>query len=78
MIWPAISRFPGWRSPGGRSAGWRSTSQILVAFLVAGAAVWFSPRLLEPLGLGEFAVVAQVCAGFLALSVLEVLFRRLS
>jgi hypothetical protein len=56
---------------------WRSTAQILVSFLLAGLAVWFSPVPLDGLGLGEFTVVGQVCAAILVLSVLEAVFRRL-
>jgi hypothetical protein len=56
---------------------WRSTVQILVAFALAALTVWFSPDLLAPLGLGEFAFIGQVCLAVLVLSALEALFRRL-
>jgi hypothetical protein len=56
---------------------WRSTAQILAAFVAAAIAVWFGPDLLDPLGLGEFAFVGQLCFAILVLSGLEALFRRL-
>jgi hypothetical protein len=56
---------------------WRSTAQILAAFVVAAITVWFSPELLGPLGLGEFVFVGQLCFAILVLSGLEALFRRL-
>jgi hypothetical protein len=46
-------------------------AQIVVAFVAAGLAVWFSPDLLGLLGLGEFAIVGQVCFTILVLSVLD-------
>ena len=56
---------------------WRSTVQILAAFLAAGLAVWFGPSLLSLPGLGEFIFLGQLCLVILALSILEALFRRL-
>jgi hypothetical protein len=56
---------------------WRSTAQILAAFLVAGIAVWFAPALLNSLGLSEFVFVGQLCLVILALSALDLVFRRL-
>jgi hypothetical protein len=57
---------------------WRSTAQILAAFLVAWLAVWFGPDLLIPLGLGEFVFIGQLCLVILALSLLEAVFRRIA
>jgi len=57
---------------------WRSTAQILASFVVASVVVWFSPLLLGPLGLGEFAFVGQLGLTVLALSVLDRVFRRFS
>jgi hypothetical protein len=56
---------------------WRSTTLILAAFVAAGLAVWFSPALLETLGLSEFAFLGQLCLAILALSALDAVFRRL-
>ena len=56
----------------------RSTVLILVAFAAATGAVWYGPVALDRAGLGEFVFVGQVCLAILALSFLEVLFRRLS
>ena len=56
---------------------WRSTAQILAAFLAAGIAIWFGPALLGPLGLSEFAFLGQLSFAILALSLLEKAFRRL-
>jgi hypothetical protein len=56
---------------------WRSTAQIVAAFVVAGLAVWFTPDVLVPLGLGEFAFVGQLCFAILVLSALDAAFRRL-
>jgi hypothetical protein len=56
---------------------WRSTALILAAFVVAGLAVWFTPELLEPLGLGEFAMIGQLSCAILLLSLLDWLARRL-
>ena len=56
---------------------WRSPTQIAIAFLVAGIVVWFSPLLLVHFGLGEFEFVGQVCLAVLALSVLDLILRRL-
>jgi hypothetical protein len=56
---------------------WRSTASILAAFLVAYVAVWFSPALMNWLGLNEFVFVGQVGLGIVALSALESVFRRL-
>ncbi len=53
---------------------WRSTAQILIAFVVAWSAVWFSPLLLPALGLSEFVFVGQLCVAVLALSLLGALF----
>jgi hypothetical protein len=57
---------------------WRSTAQIVVAFVAAGLAIWFSPDLLVPLGLGEFARLGQLCFAILVLSVLDAVFVKLS
>ena len=57
---------------------WRSTAQIVVAFIAAGLAVWFGPDLLAQIGLGEFAFLGQLCFAILMLSVLDVAFARLS
>ena len=57
---------------------WRSTAMILVAFLAAGIAVCFSPMLLDWIGLGEFGFLGQLGLPILLLSVLEMLFRRIS
>ncbi len=57
---------------------WRSTALILVSFVAAGLAVWFTPLLLDPPGLGEFVFVVQVSFAILALSALEAVFRRLN
>jgi hypothetical protein len=56
---------------------WRSTAQILAAFLTSGLAVWFGPTLLNSLGLSEFVFVGQLCLVILALSALDLVFRRL-
>ena len=56
---------------------WRSTAQIVAAFLAAGLAVWFGPTLLNSLGLSEFAFVGQLGLAILMLSVLDLVFRRL-
>ena len=56
---------------------WRSTASILASFAVASAAVWFSPLLMNRLGLSEFVFVGQAGLGIVALSVLESVFRRL-
>jgi hypothetical protein len=56
---------------------WRSTGLLLAAFVVAAASVWFSPVLLDLLGLSEFVFVGQVCFAILALSLLEAGYRRL-
>jgi len=56
---------------------WRSTAQILIAFVVALAAVWFSPLLLPPLGLNEFVLVGQMSVGMVALSLLDAAFSRI-
>ena len=53
---------------------WRSTAQILIAFVAAWVAVWFGPLLSQPLGLNEFYFVVQVCTGILALSILDAAF----
>jgi hypothetical protein len=57
---------------------WRSTGMIVVAFVVAGIVVWFSPLLLDRIGLGEFVFLGQLGLPILVLSVLEVAFRRIS
>ena len=56
---------------------WRSTAQILLAFVIAWAAVWFSPLLLPPLGLNEFVFVGQLSLGILTLSLLDAAFNRI-
>jgi hypothetical protein len=55
---------------------WRSTAQLVVAFVVAGLVVWFSPELLVLLGLGEFVFLGQLCLTILALSVLDAAFTQ--
>ena len=57
---------------------WSSPAQIVAAFFVAGVVVWFSPLLLVPLGLGEFVILGQLCLAVLALSLLDLLFRRVT
>jgi hypothetical protein len=57
---------------------WRSTAMIVVAFVAAGTAVWFSPMLLDWPGLSEFVFVGQLGLPILVLSALEMLFRRVS
>jgi hypothetical protein len=57
---------------------WRSTAMLVVAFVAAGSAVWYSPLLLDWLGLGEFVFLGQLGLPILVLSVLDPLFRRVS
>ena len=57
---------------------WRSTAMIVVAFIAAGDAVWYSPLLLNLVGLGQFVFLGQVGLPIVVLSVLEVLFRRIT
>lgn len=57
---------------------WRSTAMIVLAFVAAWLAVEYSPVLLDLIGLGEFVFLGQVGLPILALSVLEILFRRIS
>ncbi len=56
---------------------WRPTALILAAFLAAALAVWFTPDVLTPLGLGEFAFIGQLGSMILILSLLEAVFSRL-
>lgn len=55
-----------------------STALILLAFAAAGLGVWFSPLLLDRIGLGEFAFLGQTCGVILILSVLETAFHRIA
>ena len=57
---------------------WRSTAMLVVAFVAAWLAVEYSPMLLDWLGLGEFVFLGQLGLPILVLSVLEMLFRRVS
>ena len=57
---------------------WRSTAMILVAFVAAWTAVGYSSVLLDWIGLSEFAFLGQLGLPILVLSVLEVLFRRIT
>ena len=57
---------------------WRSTAMIVLAFVVAGEAVWYSPLLMNWLGLGEFVFLGQLGLPILVLSALEPLFRKIS
>jgi hypothetical protein len=57
---------------------WRSTAMIVVAFVAAWIAVQYSPVLLDLVGLGEFVFLGQLGLPILVLSVLEMLFRRIS
>jgi hypothetical protein len=57
---------------------WRSTAMILVAFVAAWIAVEYSPVLLDLIGLSQFVFLGQLGLPILVLSVLEVLFRRIS
>jgi hypothetical protein len=57
---------------------WRSTAMILVAFVAAWTAVWYTPMLFDLVGLGEFVFVGQVGLPILVLSLLEIPFRRIS
>jgi len=56
---------------------WRPIAKLVSAFLLAGLTVWFSPALLGPLGLSEFAFIGQLCLTILVLSVLQAVFNRL-
>jgi len=57
---------------------WRSTAMIVVAFVAAWNTVEYSPVLLDWLGLGEFVFLGQLGLPILVLSVLGMLFRRIS
>jgi len=57
---------------------WRSTVMIVVAFVAAWFAVGYSPILFDWIGLGEFVVLGQLGLPILLLSLLEMLFRRIS
>ncbi|HEX3991709.1 MAG TPA: hypothetical protein VHX39_11115 [Acetobacteraceae bacterium] len=57
---------------------WRSTAMIVVAFVAAWMTVEYSPILLDLIGLGEFVFIGQVALPILVLSVLEIVFRRIS
>jgi hypothetical protein len=57
---------------------WRSTAMLVVAFVAAGYAVWYSPLLMDWLGLSEFVFLGQLGLPILVLSLLEILFRRIS
>jgi hypothetical protein len=57
---------------------WRSTAMLLVAFVAAWMAVEYSPMLLDLLGLGEFVFLGQLGLPILVLSLLDMLFRRIS
>jgi hypothetical protein len=57
---------------------WRSTAMIVVAFVAAWAAIEYSPSLLDLVGLGEFVFLGQLGLPIVVLSVLEMLFRRIS
>ena len=57
---------------------WRSTAMLLVAFVAAWMAVEYSPMLLDLAGLGEFVFLGQLGFPILVLSVLVMLFRRIS
>jgi hypothetical protein len=57
---------------------WRSTAMIVVAFVAAWFAFGYAPILLDWLGLGQFVFLGQLGAPILVLSVLELLFRRIS
>jgi hypothetical protein len=57
---------------------WRSTAMLVVAFVAAWIAVGYSPLLLDWLGLGEFVFLGQLGLPILVLSVLEMLFRRIT
>ena len=55
-----------------------STVPILLAFAAAAGVVWFSPWLLDRIGLGEFVFLGQACGVILILSVLETVFHRVA
>ena len=55
---------------------WASAGKVALAFAGAGTTAWYSPMLLDSVGLGEFAFVGQVCAAILVLSGLEAAFNR--
>jgi hypothetical protein len=57
---------------------WRSTVMIVLAFVAAWYAVSYSPLLLDWMGLGEFVFLGQLGLPIVILSVLELLFRRIS
>jgi hypothetical protein len=57
---------------------WRSTAMLVVAFVAAWLAVEYSPILLEWMGLDEFVFVGQLGLPIVVLSVLDLLFRRIS
>jgi hypothetical protein len=54
----------------------RSAALVLAAFAAAWLTIFFSPVLLNFLGLGEFAIVGQAGFAILALSVLDRLYTR--
>ena len=56
---------------------WLSTLLMLASFAAAALVVWAAPLLLNPLGLGEFIFVGQICLVILTLSVLDIAFTRL-
>lgn len=55
---------------------WRDRLLILTALVAAALAVWFTPDLLAPLGLGEFGFIGQICLPILLLSLLDLVFRK--
>jgi hypothetical protein len=57
---------------------WRSTAMIVAAFVAAWVAVWYGPVLLDLIGLSEFDFIGQVGLPILVLSILEMVFRRIS
>jgi hypothetical protein len=57
---------------------WRSTAMLVVAFVAAWLTVEYSPILLEWMGLDEFVFVGQLGLPIVVLSVLDLLFRRIS
>ena len=57
---------------------WRSTAMIVVAFVAAWFTVSYAPTLLDWIGLGQFVFLGQLGLPILVLSLLELLFRRIS
>jgi hypothetical protein len=57
---------------------WRSTAMLVVAFVAAWNTVEYTPVLLDWLGLSEFVFLGQLGLPILVLSVLDMLFRRIS